>query len=57
MDSRRTYLTKSLFQFSDLVWKIEMEDEGPKLILEKGRIEKYPNNKHQISNKLPWAKF
>ena len=53
MNSRRTYLTKSLFQFSDLVWKIEMEDEGPKLILEKGVTEKYPNNRHQIPNKRP----
>jgi hypothetical protein len=34
--SKRAYLMKQLFQFSNLVWKISMENEGPKLILEKG---------------------
>ncbi|HSB03755.1 MAG TPA: hypothetical protein VLK23_01080 [Thermodesulfobacteriota bacterium] len=34
--SKRTYLMKRLFQFSNLVWKISREDEGPTLILEKG---------------------
>ena len=36
MESRRTYLTRSLFQFSDLVWKVSLDNEGPKMILEKG---------------------
>ena len=36
MESRRTYLTRRLFQFSDRVWRIDIEDQGPKLILEKG---------------------
>jgi hypothetical protein len=36
MSSRRAYLAKRLFQFSDLVWKISLDDEGPKMILEKG---------------------
>ncbi len=36
MESRRTYLTKRLFQSSDLIWRIDLEDRGPKLILEKG---------------------
>jgi hypothetical protein len=36
MDSKRGYLTRRLFQFSNLVWKISLDDEGPKLILEKG---------------------
>jgi hypothetical protein len=36
MSSRRAYLVKRLFQFSDLVWKISLDDEGPKMILEKG---------------------
>ncbi|NWF92842.1 MAG: hypothetical protein HXY46_07980 [Syntrophaceae bacterium] len=48
MSSRRVYLVRSLFQFSNIVWRIDLEDQGPKLILKKGRIEKYPNNKHQI---------
>jgi hypothetical protein len=30
---------KRLFQFSNLVWKISLEDEGPTLILEKGLTE------------------
>jgi len=37
MDSRRTYLTRRLFQFSDLIWRISLDDEGPRLILEKGQ--------------------
>jgi hypothetical protein len=36
MESRRSYLTRRLFQFSDLVWKISLEDQGPKMLLEKG---------------------
>ena len=36
VDSKRGYLTRRLFQFSDLVWKISLDDEGPQLILEKG---------------------
>ena len=35
-DSRRAYLTKRLSQFSDLVWRIELGDQEPKIILEKG---------------------
>jgi len=38
MKSRRTYLTRRLFQFSDLIWRIDLEDQGPKLILEKGLV-------------------
>jgi hypothetical protein len=37
VDSRRAYLARRLFQISDLVWKISLEDEGAKLILEKTR--------------------
>ncbi len=35
-DSRRGYLMRRLFQFSNLVWTICMEDQGPKIVLEKG---------------------
>ena len=35
-DSKRTYLTRRLFQFSDLIWRIELEDQGTKIVLEKG---------------------
>ena len=34
-DSKRTYLTRRLFQFSNLTWRISLEDEGPRVILEK----------------------
>jgi len=33
--SKRAFLMKRLFQFSDLVWKISLEDQGTKMILEK----------------------
>jgi hypothetical protein len=45
-DSKRVYLMKRLFQFSDLVWRICLEDEGPKIVLEKSLTENhypYPN--------------
>jgi hypothetical protein len=35
-NSKRTYLMSRLFQFSNLVWRISLEDEGPRVILEKG---------------------
>ncbi|OGP88253.1 MAG: hypothetical protein A2156_14460 [Deltaproteobacteria bacterium RBG_16_48_10] len=34
--SRRTDLMRRLFQFSNRVWKISLEEQGPKLVLEKG---------------------
>ncbi len=36
ISSKRPYLVRRLFQFSDLVWKISLEDQGFKMILEKG---------------------
>ena len=39
MGAKRTYLMKRLFQFSNLAWKISLEDDEPKLILEKGLTE------------------
>jgi len=35
MDSKRVYLTRRLFQFSNLVWRISLGDQGPKMVLEK----------------------
>jgi hypothetical protein len=35
-ESRKTYLMRRLFHFSNLVWRIHLDEEGPKLILEKG---------------------
>jgi hypothetical protein len=39
MGSKRDDLMRRLLQFSNLVWKISMENEGPKVILEKGLAE------------------
>lgn len=36
LDSKRTYLMKRLFQFTNEVWRINLDDEGPKMTLEKG---------------------
>jgi hypothetical protein len=35
-DSKRAYLLKRLFQFSNLVWRISLEDQEPHVVLEKG---------------------
>jgi len=34
--SRRYYLMRKLFQFSNVVWRVSLDDEGPKLVMEKG---------------------
>jgi hypothetical protein len=36
MSSKRAYLMRRLFQFSNLVWKISLEKQEPQIILEKG---------------------
>jgi hypothetical protein len=43
-DSKSMYLMKRLFQFSDLVWKIDLDEQGTKMILEKG-VERVTANK------------
>jgi len=35
-DLKRAYLMKRLFQFANEAWRIDLDDEGPKMILEKG---------------------
>jgi hypothetical protein len=35
-NSKRAYLMRRLFQFSNLAWRISLEDEEPRMILEKG---------------------
>ena len=37
--SRRAYLMRKLFQFSNVVWRVSLDDESPKVTLEKGPIE------------------
>jgi hypothetical protein len=41
MDSKRAYLTRRLFQFSDLVWRISLDDQGPTGVLEKSLTENH----------------
>ncbi len=41
--SKRAHLMKRLFQFSNLVWKILLGKEGPRLLLEKGPTENVGN--------------
>ncbi len=54
MDSKRGYLMRRLFQFSNRVWRISLEDEGPKLILEKGLTEKsLLLSKEKVSVSIP----
>ena len=36
MSSKRAYLMGKLFQFSNETWKVDLDGEGPKMILEKG---------------------
>ncbi len=36
LGSRRDHFMRRLFQFSNLTWKVLLEGEGPKLVLEKG---------------------
>jgi hypothetical protein len=46
-DSKRVYLTRRLFQFSNEAWRIDLDEEGPKMILEKGVT------KLQVGKSLP----
>ena len=39
MSSKRAYLMRRLLQFSNEAWKIDLDEEGPKVILEKGVTE------------------
>jgi hypothetical protein len=48
-DSKRAYLMRRLFQFSNLVWKISLEDQEPKVILEK----EIADGRLQIENPCP----
>ena len=41
MSLKRAYLMKRLFQFSNLVWRMDLEEEELKLILEKRPTEKF----------------
>jgi len=52
-NSKRVYLTKRLFQFSNEAWRIDLDEEGPKLILEKGITElQIADHKSQIEKSV-----
>lgn len=55
MDSRRAYLARRLFRFSNLVWKISLEEQGPKVVLEKG-IEAFPVLREGTKSQAPIIK-
>ncbi len=40
MSSKRAYLMRRLLQFSNEAWRIDLDKDGPKMILEKGLTEK-----------------
>jgi len=48
-NSKRAYLTRRLFQFANEAWRIDLDDEGPKMILEKG-INKIADCRSQIAD-------
>ena len=50
--SKRAYLMRRLFQFSNLVWKISPENEGPKLIFEKGPLSPRHSEQSEESRRL-----
>jgi hypothetical protein len=46
-DLKRAYLMRRLFQFSNEAWRIDLDEEGPKMILQKGVT------KLQVGKSLP----
>jgi len=52
IEPRKKYLTRRLFQFSDLIWRISLDDEGPRLILEKGQTFNKSLNHSVISHSM-----
>jgi len=52
-NSKRIYLTRRLFQFSNEAWRIDLDEEGPKMILEKGVTEfQIADRKSQIEKSV-----
>jgi hypothetical protein len=43
-NSKQIYLMRRLFQFSNVVWRISLDEQGPKMILEKGVVLKLIEN-------------
>jgi hypothetical protein len=53
--SKRTYLMKRLFQFANEAWRIALDDEGPKMILEKGLTELQIETSKSVSVAHPFT--
>ena len=55
VNSKRAFLERRLFQISDTVWRIHLEEEGPKMILEKEltKIADCGIRKLKISQSIP----
>ena len=51
-DSKRVYLIRRLLQFSNVVWKVSLEGQEPKIVLDKG-INSIADRKSQIEKSLP----
>jgi hypothetical protein len=53
MSSKRAYLMRRLLQFSNEAWRIDLDEEGPKMILEKGVTElQIADRKSQIEKSI-----
>jgi hypothetical protein len=53
MSSKRAYLMRRLLQFSNEAWRIDLDEEGPKMILEKGVTElQIADRKSQIEKSV-----
>jgi hypothetical protein len=53
MSSKRAYLMRRLLQFSNEAWRIDLDEEGPKMILEKGVTElQIANRRSQIEKSV-----
>ena len=48
---RERYLTRRLFQFSNPIWRISLEDQGPRVVLGK-RINRFADCRWQIEKSL-----
>lgn len=53
VESRERFLTKRLLQFSDLVWKISLEDQELRVALVKGADVKHINENWEWKNEPP----
>jgi hypothetical protein len=53
MSSKKAYLMKRLFQFSNLVWRISLDDQGPRVVMEKSPS--LPTKSNVFPSPLMWG--